>query len=137
MTGVEEFGVGQPSRFQARILIVDDQPLMLSLLRQTLKRLGFKDFCKAADGSAALAMLASDRMDLVITDLHMPNLSGFDLIQAIRRQETTKDLPIIVVSGENAGEMVIKAMQSRANSFILKPFAARASVPPLPAAGPC
>jgi len=107
-----------------RILVVDDQPMMTTMLRQILKQLGFSHVKQAEDGNIALAMIQEGDIDMLVTDLNMPALSGIELIQQIRQDATTRNMPIIVVSCESERDMVLEAMKSGADAFIVKPFAA-------------
>jgi two-component system chemotaxis response regulator CheY len=110
---------------QITILIVDDFSLTLTMLRQILKQMGFDDIRTAYDGEMALEILENEDISLVFTDLNMPKMSGIELIQKIREKAENKDLPVIVVSGEGDHDMVLKAMETGADNFIVKPFAAK------------
>jgi two-component system, chemotaxis family, chemotaxis protein CheY len=105
-----------------RVLIVDDHPLTLTMLRDILKQLGFSKVREANDGDQALKILNNDDIGLVFTDLNMPNMSGTEVIQGIRGKAATKNLPVIVISGEGDQDVVVKAMKAGANNFIVKPF---------------
>jgi two-component system chemotaxis response regulator CheY len=108
-----------------KILIVDDHPVTLSLLRQVLKQLGFKNIQEAEDGERALALIRLEDIKLVFTDLNMPSMSGHQLIQEIRQQAATRHLPVIVVSGESSQEQVTMALREGADTFVVKPFTAK------------
>jgi two-component system chemotaxis response regulator CheY len=112
-------------RIKIKVLIVDDHPLTLSMLRQIMKQLGFDDVREANDGNLALEILDNEDIKLVFTDLNMPNMSGIEVIQRIRGKAETRELPVIVVSGEGDQDIVVSAMQAGADSFIVKPFAAQ------------
>lgn len=108
--------------FRIKVLIVDDHPVMLTLLCAALSQLGLKNVTKVEDGQIALAMLKREEISLVFTDLNMPRMTGIQFIQQIRQQAGTRDLPVIVVSGENDQDMVAQAIQAGADAFIIKPF---------------
>jgi two-component system chemotaxis response regulator CheY len=110
-------------KIKIKVLIVDDHPLTLSMLRQTLKQIGFDDVKEAVDGNIALEILQTEDIKLVFTDLNMPTMSGIEVIQAIRNKAETQNIPVIVVSGEGDQDIVVSAMQAGADSFIVKPFA--------------
>jgi len=112
-------------RIKIKVLIVDDHPLTLSMLRQIMKQLGFDDVREAHDGNLALDILDNEDIKLVFTDLNMPNMSGIEVIQSIRGKAETRELPVIVVSGEGDQDIVVSAMQAGADNFIVKPFAAQ------------
>jgi two-component system chemotaxis response regulator CheY len=110
---------------QIKVLIVDDHPMTLILLGKVLKQLGLKNIKEAEDGKRALAMICLDDFNLVFTDLDMPALSGLELIQELRQKEATRDLPVIVVSGESDQDKVFQALQAGADAFVVKPFSSR------------
>jgi len=114
-----------------KVLVVDDQPLMHAMLRNILQKIGFKKIFLAADGNEALNILKTENIGLVLTDLNMPNVTGYELLQKIRQSQSSsssvlssyqKDLPVIVISCEDEQEKVIKAIQAGADNFIIKPF---------------
>jgi len=108
---------------QIKILIVDDHPVTRKMLRQILKQLSFDDIREAVDGDMAMEILGDEDINLMFTDLNMPKVTGMELIQKIREKAEHRELPVIVVSGEGDYDMVLKAMQTGADSFIVKPFA--------------
>lgn len=110
---------------QIKVLIVDDHPMTLILLGKVLKQLGLKNIKEAEDGKRALAMISIEDINLVFTDLDMPALSGLELIQELRQKEATRNLPVIVVSGESDQDKVFQALQAGADAFVVKPFSSR------------
>lgn len=78
----------------AKILVVDDNPLNATLARLQLARAGH-DVATESSGAAALARLAVERPDLVLTDIGMPGMSGIDLLDAIRARSTLRTLPVV------------------------------------------
>ncbi len=110
---------------QIKVLIVDDHPLSLILLKKVLQQLGLKNIKEAEDGKRALAMISIEDINLVFTDLDMPALSGLELIQELRQKEATRDLSVIVVSGESDQDKVFQALQAGADAFVVKPFSGR------------
>jgi len=110
---------------QLKILMVDDHPLTLTMLGKILKQLGFMHLKEAEDGERALAVISTEDITFLFTDLNMPNLSGVELIRRLRQNEATKELPVIVVSGESDREMVMQALQAGADAFVVKPFSSK------------
>lgn len=104
-----------------KILVVDDSPTIRKFISIALKIKGY-DIILAADGMEALELLPNDKIDLVITDLNMPNIDGFNLISRIRSNETYQNTPIIVMSNLSDSEDIERAMQLGASSYIIKPF---------------
>jgi len=100
------------------ILLVDDDPTLLSVLARRLTREGF-DVRTAASGQAALAALDRSWPALVVVDVMMPGMDGFELCRRIKR---IADLPIIVLSAVDAGEAKVLALQEYAEDYIVKPF---------------
>ncbi len=103
-----------------RILVVDDEQQNRELLEAILVPLGF-DVENAADGREALRKYASD-VDLVLLDVMMPGLDGFEVVRRIRRDLEHGDLPVIMVTGLTSKEDRLKAAEAGANDFISKPI---------------
>jgi len=105
-----------------RILVVDDLEAMRMSVSSILKHLGFACITEAPDGHTALAMLRSDRVDLVITDLDMPGMDGIELLQAVRSDADLKHVPVLFMTGEAEKTRVLEAAQAGVNDYVLKPF---------------
>lgn len=105
-----------------RILVVDDLAAMRMSVCSILKHLGCACVAEAHDGHAALALLRSDPVDLVITDLDMPGMDGIDLLRAVRSDAALKDLPVLFMTGEAEKNRVIEAAQAGVSDYVLKPF---------------
>jgi len=104
------------------ILTVDDSPTIRMLLRYALCSMGHA-VAEAEDGVAALEWLAAnDAPDLVITDINMPRMDGFDLVKSIRAHPALRNLPILVLSTESSDEKVGRARSAGADGWIVKPF---------------
>jgi CheY-like chemotaxis protein len=105
-----------------RILLVEDEPDVRAFLARALAVISPQaSIVTAEDGRRALALFTSGAVDLVISDQHMPHLSGLELLQTIRR---SSDVPFILISADSAvGEM---ASTAGASSFLAKPFALNA-----------
>lgn len=107
-----------------KILIVDDFSTMRRIIRNILKQIGYSDIHDAEDGTQAITKLKADRFDFVISDWNMPNMSGLDLLKAIRTDADLKDTKFLMVTAEAMQENVIAAVQAGVNNYILKPFTA-------------
>jgi len=103
------------------ILVADDSPTIRKFVSISLKVKGY-EIIQVADGMQALEVLPSEPVDLVITDLNMPNVDGFELIKTIRSNEDYRELPIIILSSLSGNEEIEKGIQCGANSYLLKPF---------------
>lgn len=109
---------------QMKILVVDDFATMRRIIKNILKQIGFSNVDEADDGSSALTKLQGQKFDLVITDWNMPNMSGLELIKAIRASDQFKSTPILMVTAEALKENIIEAVKSGVNNYIVKPFTA-------------
>ena len=105
-----------------RFLIVDDFSTMRRIVRNLLKESGFADADEAEDGVAALNKLRNSKFDFVVTDINMPNMNGFDLLKAIKADDSLKHLPVLMVTAEARKEDIVLAAQSGAAGYIVKPF---------------
>ncbi|MET4570898.1 two-component system chemotaxis response regulator CheY [Rhodanobacter soli] len=109
-----------------KILVVDDFSTMRRIVRNLLVELGFSNplIQEADDGENALVLLRSQPFDLVVTDWNMPNMTGIDLLRAIRAEDSLKGLPVLMVTAENNRDQIIAAAQAGVNGYIVKPFTA-------------
>ena len=107
-----------------RFLIVDDFSTMRRIMRNLLKELGFMNVEEAGDGVEALAKLRADKFDFVVSDWNMPNMTGIELLQAIRADAGLRHLPVLMVTAEAKRENIIMAAQAGASGYVVKPFTA-------------
>ncbi|MGN2242684.1 chemotaxis response regulator CheY [Frateuria sp. GZRR33] len=107
-----------------KILVVDDFSTMRRIVRNLLVELGFTNTLiqEADDGNNAMTMLKSQPFDMVVTDWNMPNMTGIDLLRAIRAEPSLKGLPVLMVTAENNRDQIIAAAQAGVNGYIVKPF---------------
>ncbi len=103
-----------------RILLVDDEPALRELLRVTFEGADVA-VVEAASGEEALAELSRELPDVVVLDLRLPGIEGADLCRRLRREEATRTLPIIVLTGADGPELAL-ARRSGANEVVRKPF---------------
>lgn len=103
------------------ILIADDSPTIRKFVAIALKMQGF-EVLAAADGMEAIELLPSNNIDLIITDLNMPNLDGFELIKSVRENEEFKEIPIIILSSLSGSDEIKKGEKCGANAYVIKPF---------------
>ncbi len=103
------------------ILIADDSPTIRKFVAFSLTMQGF-EVIAACDGMEAIELLPQKKVDLLITDLNMPNLDGFELIKAVRNNDDYKDIPIIILSSLAGSEEIERGMSCGANSYLVKPF---------------
>lgn len=105
-----------------KFLIVDDFSTMRRIVRGLLKEMGCNNADEAEDGAVALSMLKTSRFDFVVSDINMPNMNGFELLKAIKADESLKHLPVLMVTAEARKEDIVLAAQSGAAGYIVKPF---------------
>ena len=104
----------------ACIMAVDDEPTILRVLRRILEPEGY-EVILASDGSSALALLDERKPDLVILDIMMPGLNGFQVLDSIRERF---DVPVIMLTARCEEESVVKALERGADGYVRKPFSA-------------
>ncbi|NPA52953.1 MAG: chemotaxis protein CheY [Aquificae bacterium] len=109
---------------EIKVLVVDDMATMRRIIKSLLDQLGFKNIDEAEDGAIALQKLKSGSYDLVITDWNMPNMTGLELVQEIRKDPQLKDIPVLMVTAEAKKENVIAAIKAGVNNYVVKPFTA-------------
>jgi CheY-like chemotaxis protein len=103
------------------VLAVDDIPLNLLLVEKMLSRFNFK-FRKATNGQLALDAVAQEKPDLILLDLMMPGIDGFEVIRRLRANPETADIQIVILSALTSNEDIIKGFDVGANDFIMKPI---------------
>jgi two-component system, chemotaxis family, chemotaxis protein CheY len=105
-----------------KFLVVDDFSTMRRIVRGLLREMGCNNAEEAEDGAVALQMLKAQKFDFVVSDINMPNMNGFDLLKAVKADETLKHIPVLMVTAEARKEDIVLAAQSGAAGYIVKPF---------------
>ena len=106
----------------AHILVVDDMALMRTMIGTCLSRGGFSNITYAADGAIALEMVASDMPDLIVLDINMPKVSGYEVCRSLRADPKTANLPILVQSASETAEERVEVFAAGATDFVSKPI---------------
>jgi len=114
-----------PPNLKMSILVVDDFASMRHIITNILTQLGYTNVIEADNGQRALEIINSQRVDFVITDWNMPQMTGLDLLLAIRASKTHGKLPVLMVTAEAMQESIIAAAQAGVNNYIIKPFDAK------------
>lgn len=104
------------------ILIVDDMAMLRNIMKMQLQRMGFDRIHEAPDGSAALKILNTRKIDLVISDWNMPVMNGFELLREMRASELLQNIPFIMVTAEATQARISMALRLKVDELILKPF---------------
>jgi two-component system chemotaxis response regulator CheY len=116
----KEEAVSDPKHM--KFLVVDDFSTMRRIVRGLLKEMGCQHVTEAEDGAAALELLRTQQVDFVVSDINMPIMDGFGLLAAIKADERLRHLPVLMVTAEARKEDIVKAAQSGAAGYIVKPF---------------
>ena len=104
----------------SRVLVVDDTPESLRLLEGRLQAEYF-DVRTATNGREALAVAGSERIDLVVLDVMMPDMTGFEVCTALKAEPRTAQIPVIIVTSLDEAESRVKGLESGADDFLTKP----------------
>jgi two-component system chemotaxis response regulator CheY len=107
-----------------KFLVVDDFSTMRRIVRNLLKELGFTNVDEAEDGVIALQKLKGGDFEFVVSDWNMPNMTGIELLRAIRADASLSHLPVLMVTAEAKKENIIAAAQAGASGYVVKPFTA-------------
>lgn len=107
-----------------RILLVDDDPFMQRIIEKVLRDLGFENIKKANDGQEALELLGQENIDLLLTDIQMPNMNGLELMKNIRcgNSPAARDLLTIIITSFSNTETLGSSLALDVNGFLTKPF---------------
>lgn len=103
------------------VLVVDDEPINCVVMCRLLKAEGF-DTIEAGNGIEALEAVEANELTLVLLDIAMPGMDGFEVLKTLREQHSQLDLPVIMVTASEETSQVVKAFEQGANDFINKPF---------------
>ena len=106
------------------ILIVDDSATMRKIILRTIRQSGYAvdDVLEAGNGKEALEVVKNNKVDLILTDINMPEMDGLELIETLRASPETQNMPILVISTEGAEDIIEKAKILGVKGFVRKPF---------------
>ncbi|MZG54064.1 MAG: response regulator [Nitrospinae bacterium] len=107
-----------------QVMVVDDSMVIRKIIERQLRQLGFGDFnfINADNGRNALTCLEEQPIDLIITDLHMPEMDGIEFIQEVRNNDRTDYIPVLMVTSDYDPEKMLEAYQAGTDEFMQKPF---------------
>ncbi|HEY2560187.1 MAG TPA: response regulator [Caldimonas sp.] len=107
-----------------RCLVVDDFVTMRRVVRSFLREIGVAeaDIAEEANGASALERLRAEAFDVVVTDIEMPLLGGFELLSAIKRDTRLRHLPVLMVTAEARKDEILRCTQAGAIAYLVKPF---------------
>lgn len=109
---------------EMKILVVDDFATMRKVVKNLLKQAGFENVLEAEDGVAALRLLKSQKIDFIISDWNMPNMTGLELLKAVRSDQDLTATPFLMVTAEALQDNVVAAVKAGVSNYIVKPFTA-------------
>jgi signal transduction histidine kinase/DNA-binding NarL/FixJ family response regulator len=112
----------RPHLRDSTILIVDDEELNVRLLERTLRRAGYTRCYSTCDGREVVALAEAFQPDLILLDLHLPGMDGFQVMEALRSRSRAAEIPILVLSGDERPESRHRALAGGARDFLGKPF---------------
>lgn len=106
------------------VLIVDDSPVMRSFIRRVLTLSGFevKECVEAGNGEEALTQLAAHRIDVILTDINMPQMNGEELLRRLCAAGVLKTTPAVVISTDSTNERIVRMIELGAQGYMSKPF---------------
>ena len=107
-----------------KFLVVGDFSIMRRTVRNLLKECGFTNVHEAEDGVDGLSKLRAESFDFVVTDWDMPNMTGIDMLRAIRADSALRHFPVLMVTSEAKKENLIEAAQAGASGYFIQPCAA-------------
>lgn len=104
------------------ILIADDSPAMRAMLVSTIEMLGDYRIVEASSGFEALRLLPREKVDLILTDINMPDINGLELISYLRNNSNYLSIPVFIISTEGSQKDIEKGKFLGANEYLIKPF---------------
>jgi len=105
-----------------KILIIEDSPTMRSLLVSTIEALEGYEIVEASSGFEALRLLPRERVDLIITDINMPDINGLELISYVKNNPNYRNIPLFIISTESSEKDREKGLALGADEYLVKPF---------------
>lgn len=97
---------------------------MRRIVRNILRQIGFQNVVEADDGTTAWEVLNREKIDFIVSDWNMPNMTGIDLLRKVRASEQFAHIPFLMVTAEAQQENIIEAVQAKVSNYIVKPFTA-------------
>lgn len=107
---------------EAKILIVDDLPSARKILTKLIKNCGIDSVLQAMNGTQALSVLQSEEIDIVISDWHMPEMDGLELMANMKEKENLQNIPFLMITSSVEEDEVKEALIAGVSDYICKPF---------------
>lgn len=108
------------------VLIVDDSSVMRKIVERSLRHAGFEleKVVEADNGASALSLLQTNSVDLILSDINMPQMDGIEFLHQLQGLERAKNIPVLMITTEASEERVVEAISLGALGYIRKPFSA-------------
>jgi DNA-binding response OmpR family regulator len=119
VAGAELDGIHET--IEAKVMIVDDEALTIEVLQTFLEEAGYKHFVSTTEPSEAIALLQVERPDILLLDLMMPGITGFDILTAMRGDEALQHLPVLMLTASSEPEAKLRALDLGVTDFLAKP----------------
>lgn len=110
------------TRKTVSLLVVEDRVVMQKIICRLLTQLGFRDIDTALNGKLALTQIRAKRYDLILSDWNMDDMSGFELLKAVRKDEKTAKTPFVLITAEAKKDNIEAARLAGSNGYLIKPF---------------
>lgn len=107
-----------------KVLVIDDFSTMRRIVKNILRQIGFTNIIEADDGTTAWEIINKEKVDFVVSDWNMPQMTGIELLRKVRSSEQYNGLPFLMVTAEAQQENIIEAVQAKVSNYIVKPFTA-------------
>ncbi len=109
-----------------QVMVVDDSPVIRKIVEKLLRMLGFGgfNFIGADNGVIALSLLDEKKVDLIITDLHMPDMDGIEFVREVRLSEKIDLIPVLMITSDYNTDKILEAYDAGVDEFMQKPFTA-------------
>lgn len=104
-----------------KILVIDDEPGIVKVLQIRLEQAGYK-VVSAYDGESGLLKMKEEKPDLIVLDIMMPGMDGYQVCEEIKTDPSTENIPVIILTAKNMGDDFDMAMEKRADWYITKPY---------------
>jgi two-component system chemotaxis response regulator CheY len=107
-----------------RVLVVDDSPAMRGLLKKILSQSGLpiENILDAADGVEGLTRLRDNPINLILSDINMPNMDGEEFVRQVKADKAFREIPVLMITTDNSTARVLRLRQLGAQGYICKPF---------------
>lgn len=107
-----------------RVLVVDDFSTMRRIVKNILRQIGFNNVVEADDGTTAWEVINKEKIEFIVSDWNMPQMTGIELLRKVRSSEQYANTPFLMVTAEAQQENIIEAVQAKVSNYIVKPFTA-------------